>query len=322
MPKISVIVPVYKVEKYINRCVDSILAQTFEDYELILIDDGSPDNCGEICNQYARKDRRIVVLHQKNAGVSAARNNGIIYALNSNSSWITFIDSDDWVSPEFLQILYSSVIVTNTKISIGTVRDVKENMGFCSEKNDNSYSIVTPSEVFNENQGLIEVCWTKLYHRSIFENEEFRFPEAIRYEDTAIVHKIVFSQSKVTRCNAMYYYFIRNNSEMHSEWNPSKMMELYVSREQRLWLRNNGFHECIEQAVKADSFKLKRHLNACTSFKYRRIIRNLAREMLRTHKKELHIEIASYPVAYEVAYPIYAWVYWFVKAQLNKLHKV
>ena len=103
MPQISVIVPVYKVEAYLARCVDSVLAQTFSDFDLILVDDGSPDNSGAICDEYAEKDPRIVVIHQKNGGLSAARNAGIEWAFaHSNSQWLNFIDSDDWVHPEYL----------------------------------------------------------------------------------------------------------------------------------------------------------------------------------------------------------------------------
>ena len=106
MPTISVIVPVYKVEKYIHRCVDSILEQTYADFELILVDDGSPDNCGAICDEYATQDSRVVVIHQENGGLSAARNAGIDWAFtNSDSQWISFVDSDDWVHPEYLERL-------------------------------------------------------------------------------------------------------------------------------------------------------------------------------------------------------------------------
>lgn len=98
-PKISIIVPVYNVEKFLPQCIDSVLAQTYQDFEVILVDDGSPDGSPAICEEYAKKDARVHVLHQKNAGVSTARNNGISAA---NGEWVTFIDSDDWVAPNYL----------------------------------------------------------------------------------------------------------------------------------------------------------------------------------------------------------------------------
>ncbi len=106
MSTVSIIVPVYKVEPYLRRCVDSILAQTFTDFELILVDDGSPDNCPAICDEYVEKDDRVHVIHQENGGLSAARNAGIDWAFaNSNSQWLNFVDSDDWVHPEYLERL-------------------------------------------------------------------------------------------------------------------------------------------------------------------------------------------------------------------------
>ena len=98
MPQISVVVPVYGVEKYLHKCVGSILDQSFKDYELVLVDDGSPDNCGRMCDEYAAADSRVKVIHQANGGLSAARNAGIDYVMTqSKSEYITFIDSDDWV---------------------------------------------------------------------------------------------------------------------------------------------------------------------------------------------------------------------------------
>ena len=110
MAKISVIVPVYKVEETIGKCIESILNQTYPDFELILIDDGSPDRSGVICDEYSKKDGRIKVIHKKNAGVSSARNAGIEWVLeNSDSEWISFVDSDDWVHSDYLSKLYGAV---------------------------------------------------------------------------------------------------------------------------------------------------------------------------------------------------------------------
>ena len=120
MATVSIVVPVYKVEKYLKRCVDSILAQTFTDYELILVDDGSPDNCPEICDELAEKHSQIYVIHQKNGGLSAARNSGIEWALkNSESEWITFIDSDDWIHPQYLESMLNANLRNNTQVCMG-----------------------------------------------------------------------------------------------------------------------------------------------------------------------------------------------------------
>ena len=114
-PKISIIVPVYKVEKYLCRCLDSIVAQTFTDWECILIDDGSPDNSGKICDEYAEKDGRFRVIHQENAGVSAARNAGLDAA---RGEWIGFVDSDDWVESNMYEYLYNNALETKSDVVI------------------------------------------------------------------------------------------------------------------------------------------------------------------------------------------------------------
>lgn len=114
MPELSIIVPVYKVEKYLPKCIDSILAQTFTDFELILIDDGSPDRCGDICDEYAAKDDRIIVIHQENKGVSAARNAGLDIA---RGEYIGFVDSDDWIEPE----MYETMLATAKESKAGIV---------------------------------------------------------------------------------------------------------------------------------------------------------------------------------------------------------
>ena len=130
MAEISVIVPVYKVEPYLRRCVDSILAQTFSDIEVILVDDGSPDGCPAICDEYARLDKRVKVIHQKNGGLSAARNAGLDWVFaNSDSQWISFVDSDDWVHPQFLEYLYRAIVDYNVKISV------------CSAKKADKYTV-------------------------------------------------------------------------------------------------------------------------------------------------------------------------------------
>lgn len=107
VPAISVVVPVYRVEPYLNRCIESILAQTFRDFELILVDDGSPDRCPQMCDEWAQRDNRIQVIHKKNGGLPDARNAGIAAA---TGAYLAFVDSDDWVEPDFLETLYQGMV--------------------------------------------------------------------------------------------------------------------------------------------------------------------------------------------------------------------
>ena len=127
MPELSIIVPVYKVEKYLPRCIDSILAQTFGDFELILIDDGSSDGCGRICDEYARKDKRIVVIHQKNMGVSAARNAGLDIA---RGRYIGFVDSDDWIEPQMYEVMMDAIRENGADMAVCGVRYADEDGKF------------------------------------------------------------------------------------------------------------------------------------------------------------------------------------------------
>ena len=115
MAEISIIVPVYKVEKYLRRCIDSIAAQTFTDWECILVDDGSPDDSGTICDEYAENDKRFRVFHQENAGVSAARNKGLDEA---KGEWICFVDSDDWIEKEMLEKMYNLAVKNKAEVVV------------------------------------------------------------------------------------------------------------------------------------------------------------------------------------------------------------
>ncbi|MBQ6543175.1 MAG: glycosyltransferase family 2 protein, partial [Clostridia bacterium] len=123
MPLISVIVPVYKVEKYLPRCLDSILSQSFTDFELLLVDDGSPDSCPEICDEYARRDRRISVIHKENGGLSSARNAALERA---TGKYVSFVDSDDYITADALQTLYSALTETDSDIAVGNMMSIDE----------------------------------------------------------------------------------------------------------------------------------------------------------------------------------------------------
>ena len=120
---ISVIVPIYKVEKYLEQCVDSIIAQTYQNLQIVLVDDGSPDRCGEICDRYASENKNIVVIHKKNGGLSDARNAGIQAA---SGAWLAFIDSDDFIDPDMMETLYNLAVSNQAKMAWCAVREVEE----------------------------------------------------------------------------------------------------------------------------------------------------------------------------------------------------
>lgn len=234
MAMISVIVPVYKVERYICRCVDSILDQTFSDFELILVDDGSPDHCGEICDAYAAKDSRIHVIHQENGGLSAARNAGIDWMLsNSDSRWVTFIDSDDWIHPDMLSALYDAAVKENVKVSIcGHINTEGET----PEVQPKPYKVT----VYSPEDFLTSIACAKLYDRDCFET--IRYPVGKVHEDEFTTYRILFQQDRLAVIDAhLYFYFQNANSIMGSPWSPKRLVSVEARKEQTDYFKKHGF---------------------------------------------------------------------------------
>ena len=213
MPVISVIVPVYKVEKYLNKCVDSILSQTFKDFELFLVNDGSPDNCGKICDDYAKKDSRVIVIHKENGGLSDARN----VALDRiKGEYVTFIDSDDYVAENHLESLYNALIFTKSDMAVSNMTSFSGD-----SKNDNHYSPSTEIEVLNGRDvfsTILHPCaCSKLYNKQIF--NEIRYPVGRLYEDVFVYHEVLARISRLVLTGKnTYFYYIRPDSIMHQEY--------------------------------------------------------------------------------------------------------
>lgn len=193
-PLVSVIVPVYNVEKYLACCLDSIIGQTYQNLEIILINDGSTDSSGEICQYYAGKDPRIRVLTQKNQGLSAARNTGLDHM---TGEYVVFVDSDDYISPNMVEILLSQILVQGVSLAVCNyleVADDDDNAQFDIVPEDGTcpFQKMGRNDVFDTmgtNYGTkFEVSWGKLYKKSIFEN--LRFEVGKIYEDAFIFHKI------------------------------------------------------------------------------------------------------------------------------------
>lgn len=240
MPQISVIIPVYKVESYLFRCVDSILTQTFTDFELILVDDGSPDNCGVICDEYARKDSRIHVIHQQNGGLSAARNAGIDWAfLNSNSEWLTFIDSDDWVHKQYLEILFRAALDNDVAVSICAYQETDGKIQI--QDNEQSCGTIWKSEdFFIQHHVNATVAWGKLYKKECF--KEIRYPIGKLHEDEFTTYRILFKYNTIPYIDAqLYYYFLNDNGIMRSKWTPKRLVAIEAYKEQIEYFEKNNF---------------------------------------------------------------------------------
>lgn len=209
---ISVIVPVYKVEQYLSKCIESILAQTYKNLEILLVDDGSPDGCGGICDEYAGKDSRIKVIHKKNGGLSSARNAALDIA---RGEYIGFVDSDDWIQPEMYEILFSAIQKYGADVACCGRYDVngdtgEKTIGLCPEKDECISALEMLGRVFVWDQ-CDSAAWDKLYHRDLF--AQIRYPQGLINEDIAIFYKLMEKARTVALCDRpLYNYLHRANS--------------------------------------------------------------------------------------------------------------
>lgn len=212
-PDISVIVPVYKAEKYISGCIESILKQTLKNFELLLVDDGSPDESGRICDEYAQKDGRITVVHKKNEGVSVARNTGIEMAM---ADWVCFVDSDDWVEDRYLEIFdrcknESSIVMQGILYDFGD--NLKMNRPFF-EYDNVSFGINEQDYIVKYNVLGNGCPYGKLYNKSVLDWEEIRFRKDIStHEDHIFVWQYLQCVDKITLRKEVTYHYMRNGEE-------------------------------------------------------------------------------------------------------------
>ena len=206
---ISVIVPIYNVEQYLDKCIDSIIKQTYTDLEIILVDDGSPDHCASICDHYAKKDHRIVVIHKQNGGLSDARNAGISVA---KGDYIGFVDADDYIHPQMYEILYQNLVETEADISVCEFACVQENSNINGVEEDLSLfrEVITKDsimELLEYMNTITVVAWNKLYCSRLFEN--IRYPYAKVHEDEFVIHHILHECQKVVYSKAKLYFYLQ-----------------------------------------------------------------------------------------------------------------
>ena len=213
MELISVIVPVYKVEKYLNKCVESIVNQTYKNLEIILVDDGSPDNCPKMCDEWAEKDARIKVVHKPNGGLSDARNAGMAVA---TGEYIAFVDSDDWINEKYIELLYNAVKDNNTKMSacdVEFVYDEDYNCITCEVPDIKLYSAEDALAALIQGKEVRAVAWNKLYHKNLLQDECFKVGKL--HEDEFFTYKIIDKCDCVAYVDCrLYYYVQRSNSIM------------------------------------------------------------------------------------------------------------
>lgn len=256
MAEVSIIVPVYQVEKYIRQCVDSILAQTFTDFELILVDDGSKDRSGEICDEYAKIDGRVKVIHKVNGGLSDARNKGMDQAVGK---YFMFVDSDDYIAPTMIESLFSSILCENADIAACNFLFTFDNAREKNFSTDIKAEVLTGSDVFyyrkNErNYGIWTVAWNKLYKRETFGNVRFRFGKY--HEDEFWANDIYQMNIKVVTIPECLYYYRQRGDSIMGKKNIARDFDIIEAFQERIYvyLEQNNY---AEQAYKVLVFSLE-----------------------------------------------------------------
>ena len=324
MPKISVITPVYKVEQYLDRCVESILAQTFTDFELILVDDGSPDNCPQMCDEWAKKDARIRVIHQENGGQAVARNNALDIA---QGEYISFVDSDDYIHTQYLEILLNNAETNNAQVSVCSYKR--------TPKSNDYETLVTNSLTYNGKEyvrkGLLNeipcgvwLLWDKLFKKECWDN--VRLPVGRINEDNATVYKILYEcETVVITDDVLYYYFENQNSTVLQKFQKKHLDWLLVPQEMIEYFTEKGDEALVAKANKmylsalADMLqKVRIHLNDKETEKdlYQRL-----KAQYKSEKKKYPITVKTHPTLFETLYPKRMKFYWTVKGILNKFKR-
>lgn len=219
-PQVSVIVPVFNVEEWLDRCVKSILRQNFKNYEILLIDDGSTDKSGAICDAYQEKYKKVKAFHKQNGGLSDARNFGINMA---QGEYYVFVDSDDFIDKEYISVLYNAIKQYDTDVSMCSCRCCKENGEKIFSFNIAEDKIISGKQllnnVFDKKNGMVyTVVWTKMYKKQLF--SELRFEKGRNYEDEYLNPKLFWNVGKVAVVSKpLYNYVIRQGSITQSNFN-------------------------------------------------------------------------------------------------------
>lgn len=226
-PLVSIIVPIYKVEPYLQRCLDSIVNQTYTNLEIILVDDGSPDGCPQICDEYATRDKRIVVIHKENGGLSSARNAGLDVC---KGEYISFVDSDDWVEKNYIESLLYIAIKENADITIGE-NFISRNKNISINKSYNTKVYISKDAIFHllkNNHIAFTVSWGKLYKRELFSS--LRFPIGKYHEDEFTTYILFYNSKKIAYTSEILYYYDQRAGSIVSTRHPWDVLEYLEQR--------------------------------------------------------------------------------------------
>lgn len=245
-PRVTIIIPVYNVEKYLARCLDSVLGQHISCWEAVLVDDGSCDGSGAIADAYAARDGRFHVIHRQNGGLSAARNTGIEWALqNCMGEYLSFLDSDDWLHPQFLELMLDAMESTGAKVAMGGMLNTEKPVDIFPPV-DNRAVVFYAEDLFLSRKWDFNYACGKLYRREDFRT--LRFPEGKIFEDVFTTYRVLFGAESVALVDApLYCYFYNREGISHSPWKEQELVIFEGMEEQLAFYQARGFTRAYEK---------------------------------------------------------------------------
>ncbi|MBE5758076.1 MAG: glycosyltransferase [Clostridiales bacterium] len=282
MKKISVIIPVYKVEKYLSNCLNSVIKQTYKNLEIIVVDDGSPDQCPQICDEYAERDSRIKVIHKKNGGLSSARNAGIDVA---TGDYLMFVDSDDTLNEHMCEILINQLIEKDADIAMSSFRNVYENKVFNKDinlKKIKSIFITQKDDVFdllfNKRIPMIMLAWGKLYKKELFDN--IRYPDGKIHEDEFIIHELLNDCNKFVFVNLPLYNYLIRNTSITGECFTERRLDCVEAKQNRVEFIKKNRNLFLDKAI-------NQYINVLILYYFKSKWANLNEGIISKLKKEI-----------------------------------
>lgn len=300
--KISIVIPVYNVDKYLRRCIDSIINQLYKDIEIILVDDGSSDKSGEICDEYTRLDNRIKVVHKENGGLSSARNSGINIA---TGDYIMFVDSDDWINGDTFKILSKFIDKDYDMVMFKNVFVKSEEKIPVDDSDPREYDL----KEYIDNVCLNKLDFfvtNKLFRMSLF--EKVRFPEGRNYEDLGTIYKLFPKLTKIIGIDSqLYYYWIDNSNSITNTINLKNLTDYMVSFKE--------IYECI-----IDIYDKNNWDNSRINYWYKMAILQAYINYLNSNEKnkEIKNKIVSEIENINIPFKLFAYNRYFIKYLLYK----
>lgn len=290
MEKVSVILPVFNVEKNVELSVKSVLSQTYSNLEVILVDDGSTDRSGAICDEISKTDSRITVIHQNHEGPSGSRNRGIEKA---SGRYIVFIDSDDYIAPEMIEILYKNLNQYDADVSMCEFKRVTEEelekLPKQHEKSDGQNTILYDKEqlfplLFHhsfKNKSSLIVVWNKMYRAEVFES--LRFPDGRIHEDEYLIHHVLNNVNRLVYTDAVYYYYVKHKNSIMGNYSEQRIWDaLYAYEDRADMFLSLNLMEFYGKSMRDWLYHAKKSCIMCRQLEvpeYSRIERKLCKEI-------------------------------------------